>query len=152
MITASVRLFVASMSLAIVAACGGAPGAASKEAAASAPATFAEQVAAGQVLYGEHCASCHGAAGQGDGAPALVGLAKGALPLDPPPAAKARKVQFKTVADIGAFVIENMPPNKGGSLTQEQYLDVLAFDLKANGIELPTRLELADASHIVVPR
>ena len=30
---------------------------------AAAPATFAEQVAAGQTLYGANCASCHGASG-----------------------------------------------------------------------------------------
>jgi hypothetical protein len=33
-----------------------------------------------------------------------VGVAKGALPLDPPKGAKHRKQQFGTAADVAAFV------------------------------------------------
>ena len=29
-----------------------------------------------------------------------------------------------------------MPPKKAGSLTDEQYAAILAFDLKANGIDM----------------
>jgi len=121
---------------------------------ATAPATFSEQVTLGQTLYGQHCANCHGASGQGTGdAPAVVGLDKGALPLDPPSSAKFRKSQFKTVADIADFVVKNMPPNKGGSLSTEDYLAILAFDLKANGIDLgDKKLDLALASTLDVPR
>ena len=122
--------------------------------ATTAPATFSEQVALGQSLYGQHCADCHGASGEGTGdAPAVVGLDKGALPLDPPSGAKFRKSQFKTVADIADFVVKNMPPNKGGSLSTEEYLAILAFDLKANGIDLgDKKLDLALASTLEVPR
>lgn len=122
--------------------------------ATTAPATFSEQVTLGQTLYGQHCADCHGASGQGTGdAPAVVGLDKGALPLDPPSGAKFRKTQFKTVADIADFVVKNMPPNKGGSLSTEEYLAILAFDLKANGIDLgDKKLDLALASTLDVPR
>src|SRR3954462_9552201 len=108
------RALVASVfsSLLGAAACGGstpapeapaaeAGNAPASEAAASAPATsapstFAEQVTLGGQLYGQKCAECHGASGEGSPGPRVVGLDKGALPLDPPPTAKARKSQFKT--------------------------------------------------------
>jgi mono/diheme cytochrome c family protein len=119
----------------------------------AAPATFAEQVALGQTLYGQKCAGCHGASGEGKGdVPAVVGLDKGALPLDPPPNAKYRKTQFKTVADIADFVVKNMPAKAPGSLTEEQYWAILAFDLKANGINLDQKLDGAVASTLTVPR
>jgi len=117
------------------------------------PATFAEQVDQGGKLYAEKCARCHGASGEGGKAPAVVGLDKGALPLDPPPGRKYRKTQFKTVGDIAAFVVKNMPPDAPGSLTEEQYYAILAFDLKANGIDLgQKKLDATVASTLDVPR
>jgi cytochrome c5 len=92
------------------------------------------QAAAGGPLYGQFCAKCHGDAGQGtDQGPPVVG--PNALPLDPRPTAKARKTQFRTAKDIADFVVPNMPP-KGPKPTLEQYLAILAFDLKANGVDL----------------
>jgi mono/diheme cytochrome c family protein len=116
------------------------------------PATFAEQVSLGQTLFGEHCAHCHGSSGQGGDGPRLVGLDQGALPLDPPPSAKFRKTQFKTVADVASFVVANMPPDKPGSLSGEQYYSVLAFDLSANGITLDAKLDAALAATLEIPR
>ena len=122
-------------------------------ATAETPTTFAEQVALGQTLYAESCAGCHGDAGQGsDGAPPVVGLAKGALPLDPPANAKFRKTRFETVADVAAFVTATMPPRDPGSLGDEAYWSILAFDLKANGIELDEKLGPAVAAKLVIPR
>lgn len=118
----------------------------------AAPATFAEQVKLGQSLYGEQCASCHGGSGKGGGAPAVVGIAEGALPLAPPPKAKSRKVEFKTVADVAGYVVEAMPPGKAGSLTTEQYFAILAFDLEANGIHLDQKLDAPLAATLVIPR
>jgi S-disulfanyl-L-cysteine oxidoreductase SoxD len=117
------------------------------------PTTFDDQVALGQQLYGANCASCHGDGGQGTAtAPPVVGIDKGALPLDPPASAKYRKTQFKTVADIAAFVVKNMPPKAPGSLSEEQYWSILAFDLKANGIQLDKKLDGALAATLNVPR
>lgn len=94
-----------------------------------------DQVAWGQELYGKHCAGCHGDQGQGGShGPAVVG--KTALPLDPPATAKHRTTQFHTAADVFAFVKATMPANHPGSLTDEQYAAILAFDLKANGVDL----------------
>ncbi len=118
-----------------------------------APATFADQVAAGQKLYADNCASCHGAAGEGKQAPKVVGLKAGALPLDPPAGAKYRKSQFKTVADVADFVVKTMPPGHAGGLSQEEYLDILAFDLQANGIDLgDKKLDGALAATLTIPR
>ncbi len=117
------------------------------------PATWAEQVTAGQTLYGNHCAKCHGDAGQGtDDAPRVVGLKEGALPLDPPPTRTLRKTKFTTVGDVAEFAVANMPPKKAGSLGTEEYLAILAFDLKANGIELKTPLTLQLAKETKIPR
>ena len=94
----------------------------------------ASQAAAGGGLYGQFCAKCHGDAGQGtEGAPPVVGAE--ALPLDPRPTQKYRKNQFHTAKDVFDFVGANMPP-KGPKPMMDQYLDILAFDLKANGIDL----------------
>ena len=118
------------------------------------PANFAEQVALGQKVYGAQCAGCHGASGEGSkDAPAVVGLDKGALPLAPAPTAKYRKTEFKTVADIAEFVVKSMPPKAPGSLTAEEYWAILAFDLKANGIDLgDKKLDGELAKTLEVPR
>jgi cytochrome c len=111
----------------------GAPAPASA-ASGPAPADAMAQAEAGGPLYGQFCSKCHGDAGQGtDQAPPVVGA--NALPLDPRPTAKARKNQFHTAKDVADFVLPNMPP-KGPKPTVEQYLDILAFDLKANGVDL----------------
>jgi cytochrome c len=163
------RFVFASFTLAV--ACGGsqmpesAPGASEAESAPAGggeepigggetPQTFAEQVSAGQELYGQHCASCHGDSGQGSkDAPPLVGLDSGALPLDPPAGAKHRKTQFRTVADVAEFAVKNMPAKAPGSLSEEQYWAILAFDLKANGIDLgEKKLDAAVAPTLEIPR
>jgi ubiquinol-cytochrome c reductase cytochrome c subunit len=102
--------------------------------AAAAPADAVAQAEAGGPLYGQFCAKCHGDAGQGtDQGPPVVGGS--ALPLDPRPTAKFRKTQFHTAKDVFDFVGPNMPP-KGPKPTLDQYLAILAFDLKANGVDL----------------
>jgi cytochrome c len=103
-------------------------------------------------VYGAQCANCHGASGQGAKAPRVVGLKEGALPLDPPPDRKYRKNKFVTVSDVADFVVANMPPNKGGSLPADQYWDILAFDLHANGIDLQQPLTPELAKTLTIPR
>jgi mono/diheme cytochrome c family protein len=117
------------------------------------PASFTEQVSAGQKLYGANCASCHGDSGEGtDKGPRLVGLDKGALPLDPPPERQLRKTKFETVGDVATFVVGNMPPKKAGTLSSIEYWSILAFDLHANGIDLPAPLTPEVASTLKIPR
>jgi len=116
------------------------------------PATFAAQVEWGGMLYGEHCARCHGDSGQGTSeAPMLVGIAAGALPLQPRPGS-SRTTTFTTVADVEQFAVANMPPRAAGSLSEEAYFAILAFDLSANGITLDQPLTAELAPTITIPR
>ncbi len=128
------RTLLASFTVAAVVTAGGA----AVRAADSTGPTGNDQAGEGGKLYGKHCAKCHGEAGQGTRkGPPVVG--KEALPLDPPATAKVRKTQFHTAQDVAAFVAAKMPANKPGSLTIEQYYAILAFDLKANGVDVSTR-------------
>jgi len=125
--------------------------AAEPAAGTAAPAAGAEnQVARGGKLYGQSCANCHGAAGEGtSGAPAVVG--KGALPLDPAPTAKARTTKFHTAKDVADFVVKTMPANAPGSLSPDDYLAILAFDLHANGIDMTGKtLTMANLADFVI--
>lgn len=151
-------VFVGAAAFAAFAGCAtssqpeGAP-ASTATASAAPPATFAEQVAQGQTLYAQNCAGCHGDSGEGGSkAPRVVGLKEGALPLDPPADRKYRKNKFVTVADVASFTVANMPPGKAGSLTNDQYWAILAFDLHANGIDLPQPLTPAVAQTLTIPR
>jgi cytochrome c len=158
------RMFLGFLSAAAFAVLGGCatssePTAASAATPATAaapgapPASFADQVAQGQTLYANNCANCHGDSGQGGPkAPQVVGIKEGALPLDPPPDRKFRKNRFVTVADVASFVVANMPPGKAGSLTNDQYWAILAFDLHANGIDLPSPLTPEAAQTLTIPR
>ena len=128
------------------------PAASTQESGASAPQTFPAQVARGAELFAAKCAGCHGNSGEGSAkAPAVVGAT--ALPLDPPSSAKFRKSRFVNVADVATFVVKNMPPNAPGSLSEEDYFSILAFDLTANGIDLgEKKLDAALAPTLVIPR
>jgi polar amino acid transport system substrate-binding protein len=107
------------------------------------------QVQSGQKLYAKNCAGCHGDAGEGSKkAPPVVG--KAALPLDPPAGAKVRKTQFHTAKDVAEFVVKNMPAKKPGSLKADEYWAILAFDLKANGVDFKDKLDADSAAKIVL--
>jgi cytochrome c len=114
--------------------------------------TFPEQVDVGQALFAKHCADCHGKDGEGAKAPRLVGLKDGALPVDPPADRKFRKTRFVNVADVADFVIHSMPPKRVGILSDDEYWALLAFDLHANGIDLPQRLTPEVATRTTIPR
>ena len=93
------------------------------------------QAERGAKLYGDNCASCHGDKGEGTkGGPAVVG--KDALPKDPPKKAKYRKVPFNTALDVAQYVMKSMPADNPGGLEPGQYWDIMAFDLKANGVDV----------------
>ena len=112
-------------------------------------ATFGEQVTRGMALFVEHCSNCHGSDGMGtDRAPPVVGSQ--ALPLDPPPGAEVRNVQFRTALDVFQWVRVNMPGDAPASLEDQEYVEILAFDLKANGVELPQPLDATNANDVVL--
>lgn len=110
------------------------------------PGSFDDQVEHGAVAYAEHCAHCHGDMGQGtaDGPP-VVG--EGALPREPPEGSTARSTEFRTALDVFEFVTMYMPGDDPGALETATYVDILAFALFANGVELdePLDAEVAEA-------
>ena len=126
--------------LAATAACGG-------NAANAVTPRPEDPVAWGGQLYGAKCARCHGDHGEGHGdAPAVVG--EGALPLDPPAKAKFRKGKFETAKDVHDFVRAAMPPGHGGSLTDDEYWALIAFDLDANKVKVTGKLDDVAAAQI----
>jgi mono/diheme cytochrome c family protein len=138
---ATTRLVAWVFSAFCATACGGAqeePKAANSAATETSAATegaAGDQADVGAKLYGANCADCHGADGKGNAkAPPVVG--SNALPLDAQPPSKLRNTQFHTALDVLQFIQANMPPKHPGSLTQAEYEAILAFDLKANGVDL----------------
>jgi cytochrome c len=146
------RTTVALVLLLLTSGCSSAEGLA-PAAEAPQPLTFEGQASRGKELYATSCAGCHGASGEGTlKAPRLVGLAQGALPLEPRPGQR-RKHEFKTALDVAEFASKYMPANAPGSLPTQDYWDILAFALKANGLDLgATRLDESTAANVVIPR
>ncbi len=98
------------------------------------PSTSQDMVSKGAALFADACAHCHGDAGQGtDKGPPVVGA--DALPLAPRPGQK-RDVQFHTALDVFGWVRVNMPGDAPGTLSDDDYLAIMAFDLSANGVDL----------------
>jgi alcohol dehydrogenase (cytochrome c) len=81
----------------------------------SAPYTAA-QVTAGAQVYQQRCAACHGAQLQGVSAPALTGPGFANSHLN--------------LTNVRTIVTTQMPLGAPGSLTPQQYADVIAFLLK----------------------
>jgi len=80
------------------------------------------QAASGAAVYTATCQQCHGVNLQGQAGPGLVG------------AAFSNYVgKHGTAASLEDFIAKQMPADKPGSLTQQQYLDVTAFLLSRNG-------------------
>lgn len=62
-------------------------------------------------------------------------VGKDALPLDPRSGSK-RQGQFKTALEVFNYVKTKMPGDDPGSLKDDEYRAIVAFDLKANGVDL----------------
>jgi Cytochrome C oxidase, cbb3-type, subunit III len=75
------------------------------------------QAEKGEQAYAQQCASCHGAQQQGATAPAIAGTAF---------LKKAQLLDW-SVADLRTIVVTTMPRSNPGSLSPQQYADVLAY-------------------------
>jgi mono/diheme cytochrome c family protein len=81
----------------------------------------AVQAKRGKATYLSRCAVCHGKDLVGGGAPALTGT------------------QFFTrgmnnkIGDVFRYMVQEMPTGQPGSLTHDQYADVMSFILQSNG-------------------
>lgn len=71
------------------------------------------QAQSGAALYTQHCAMCHGAAIPGR--------------------TFAKPGTNASIGGIFGIMVTNMPLNQPGSLTQEQYVDIMAYALQKNG-------------------
>ena len=96
--------------------------AAAQAGAATPPALFTQaQQTAGASVYTQNCAECHGANLEGGVGPALSGP-------DFAPVSKA-----DTVHKIFKIITTKMPLGQPGSLSHDQYAEVMAYILSKNG-------------------
>lgn len=82
-----------------------------------------DQATRGQMVYIQYCLRCHGARLAGADGPPLQGPSFGA---------SMTKGRMSTHA-LFAFIKGGMPMNAPGSLSEREYLDVLAYILEKNG-------------------
>lgn len=80
------------------------------------------QAASGATIYAAHCSQCHGVNLEGQSGPALVGAVF-----------KKYIGNTGTTASLYDFIRRQMPADKPGSLSQQNYLDVTAYLLSRNG-------------------
>ena len=78
-----------------------------------------DQVSAGRAVYAEICAQCHGDSGEGGEGPALIG--RGNALAD-----------YRNGRRLFTFLRDAMPNDNPGSLSEQQYYDVIAFLLSSN--------------------
>ena len=118
--------------------------------AAAALAYTTDQAAHGKELYVTQCAVCHGANGQGGPVPDRFPDLKGEKA--PPLVGPGFLPGMKTVGQVYDFASKAMPANNPGSLKSDEYLDIISFDLQANGIKPDgTPLTPDSAKEIMIP-
>ena len=83
-----------------------------------------DQVAIGKAVFLAQCARCHGEKGEGKIGRTLVAS------WDP-------LAGYRTADNLFAYVSRVMPFDKPGSLKEQEYWDVIAFLLNANGVLPP---------------
>ncbi len=99
----------------------------------------ATQIASGSQLYGEHCASCHGAALQGGVGPSIQLRHRiAALPSK------------STAADLARWIRLNMPLSDPGSVSRAQSYGITAFLLARSGKLIAAPLTSANATAVAI--
>ena len=94
------------------------------------------QALRGQSVYDARCASCHGTQLEGGSASPLTG------------SRFLTKWGNRTVDELHFIVRTQMPYGAGGSLTKQQYIDAVAYLLRANGYR-PGRRELPTSAAVL---
>ncbi len=80
------------------------------------------QTDSGRIEYAQSCSVCHGTTLQNGGAPALAGRSF------------YQRWNGRSLETFYSYVQQNMPLGKGGTLTGQQYADLVAFVLSRNGL------------------
>ena len=96
------------------------------------------QAQAGQQVFNDTCAVCHGEHLQGKAGPALSGQQF----------LSVSQFQKVTAYYFYHFMSKHMPLNAPGSLTKTQYLDLLAYLLEANGYAPGSHELTADSAEL----
>ncbi len=120
--------------LIVLGASTGAPGVvAAAQPAATDGAFTTDQAASGWSAYGAQCQECHGPGLEGLEAPPLSG------------------VEFlnswvgQTTDELFAYLRDEMPPGQAGTLSDQSYVDLVAYLLESNGAVPGARTLTADA-------
>ena len=79
------------------------------------------QAASGWSVYGVQCAECHGLALEGMEAPPLSGVNF------------LNSWAGQTTDELLAYLRDEMPPGQAGSLSDQSYVDLVAYLLESNG-------------------
>ena len=95
--------------------------------------TAAQLADLGKTVFANRCAGCHGESGQGVQAPAVIG-------------AGTSLGKYNTAEGLFNFVSTAMPAKAPGSLSQQDYLNVVSYLLLQNSFVAPT--DLLDASRL----
>jgi PQQ-dependent dehydrogenase (methanol/ethanol family) len=83
----------------------------------------AAQATSGAAIYAAQCSQCHGVQLQGGAGPALSGAGFHA----------SIQASYTTAGKLYEFTSKQMPANAPGSLTPQQYANLVAFVLQRNG-------------------
>jgi cytochrome c len=75
----------------------------------------------GRIVFEQHCAACHGEDLRGKIGPALIGPSLGSA------------ANHTTVSIMFNVIAFEMPAGEPASLTQQNYVDVMAYILQRNG-------------------
>ncbi|RYZ06340.1 MAG: cytochrome c, partial [Alphaproteobacteria bacterium] len=96
------------------------------------PSYSAEQAATGKTVYDRQCVLCHGAGlDDGEFGPMLRGDDF------------LQRWSGKSVEDLFHYISDTMPTAQPGSLSPDEYMNVLAYLLSKNGIVAATPISLA---------
>jgi cytochrome c oxidase subunit 2 len=86
--------------------------------------TAGQLAALGQTLFSTSCSKCHGTTGQGGVGPTIIGQGNSLS-------------KYNTAQGLLSFISTAMPLDAPGSLTQQQYIDLLSFILVQNNFMQP---------------
>jgi len=104
------------------------------------PSYSAEQAATGKVIYERQCVLCHGAGlDDGEFGPMLRGDDF------------LQRWSGKSVEDLFHYISDTMPTAQPGSLSPDEYMNVLAYLLSKNGIVAATPISLAAQKTMMLP-
>lgn len=101
-----------------------------------------EQADRGHVIYTQKCSTCHGASLEGVAGPSLSG----------PEFRAAWSDESTTVDDLHFIISSSMPPRGQPKLTDDQYIDVLAFILRENGVPAGAEPLMPDSEYLAAIR